>query len=161
MGRGGLALLLVSTISAIALGEPSAHSATATHAPLTPTEIHSQPAPRPFESEPLPAHPLRASMTSNEISTVGSNEISPRLIRVVLDSEAVASFPVEAESSIVPEAPALSTPPRLLSIRRNLDDDGDVFERVGATRRLIRRSLDDTSDLAPVSAARRLRTTLD
>jgi hypothetical protein len=102
---------------------------------------------------------VRASLTSTQVLAVGAGDVSPRMIRVVLETESVASFPVDdnEEPVSVPAVPH----PRLFSIRRNLDDDGNVFERAGATHRLIRRSLDDSNELAPVSAARRLRSSLD
>ncbi|MGC4087400.1 MAG: hypothetical protein QM756_05830 [Polyangiaceae bacterium] len=112
-----------------------------------------------FQGPPLPPHPLRASLVSNELAAVGQSNVSPRPIRVVLDTESVASFPIDDASSS--DANALPQAPRLPSIRKRLDDDDGVFEHIGATRRLIRRTLDDSNDLASVSVARRLRSTLD
>lgn len=163
MGRVGLASIVILLSAAARATEPSAappSASTATYAPVALTEQKPPPAPREqFDMPRMPAHPLRASLSSSEVLAVGAGDVSPRMIRVVLETESVASFPVDDEEEPV-SVPALPRP-RLLSIRRNLDDDGSVFERAGATHRLIRRTLDDSSDFAPVSAARRLRTSLD
>lgn len=156
-------LFLVSAVARAT--EPSAPvrtPAAATYAPVALPDQKPPPAAREeFDMPRLPAHPLRASLTSTELATVGAGEVTPRMIRVVLDTESVASFPIDDARDDEPVSVPAMPRPRLLSIRRNLDDDGDVFERAGATHRLIRRSLDDASDLAPVSAARRLRSSLD
>jgi len=161
MGRIGAALL-VTSVTAIAHGtEPTAPAAASPYAAVALTDAKARPpALVEFQMERMPPHPMRASMTSNEVSAVGTNEAPPRTIRVVLDPEAVASFPIDSEETPVAQ-PAFSSRARLLSIRKNLDDDAGVFERTGATNRLIRRSLDDAGDWASVSAGRRLRSTLD
>lgn len=138
MGRVGLALLVTTfTVRALAT-EPTATSsepelAAYAQLPLTEARSHAK-APLQFEPAEPPA----------------------RWIRVVLDAEAVASF--AAEDDALESGTVVPSPPRLRSIRQSLDD---VFEHVGATHRLIRRSLEDYGEFAPVSAARRLRGTLD
>jgi hypothetical protein len=165
MGRVGAALL-VMTVTALAHGiEPGASVPSALPQSPYAAVALAEARPRPpahaeFQTDRLPAHPLRASMTSNEVSAVGVNASSSRTIRVVLDPEAVASFPVDSDEA--PAAVPLFNPrARVLSIRKNLDDDAGVFEQTGLTRRLIRQTIDDTSDWPSVSAARHLRSTLD
>jgi len=157
------------SVTAIAHGtEPNAKAAASPYAAVALADAKARPAAlSEFQMERMPPHPMRASMTSNEVLAVGTNPTPPRTIRVVLDPEAVASFPIEGEDAPIaapvaaPVAPVFGSHDRLLSIRKNLDDDSGVFERAGATNRLIRRSLDDAGDWASVSAGRRLRSTLD
>ena len=158
MGRVG-SILPLMLLAAHARGEPmqTSDDDAAAYAPLASAEAHKLRSHAEFELPALPAHPLRQSLTSSEVSRVGAREVSPRLIRVVLDTSSVASFPTDDEPNASVRVSAVpATYSR--SIRKNLDDDGFVF---GATRRLIRRSFDDYGEFAPVSAARHLRGTLD
>ncbi len=163
MGRVALASI-VFLLSAGARAQPSAKTppaapSTAAYAPIAVTEQKPSTTREQFDMPRMPPHPVRASLSSTEVLAVGAGDVSPRMIRVVLETESVASFPDDDDEEPV-SVPAVPHP-RLLSIRRNLDDDGNVFERAGATHRLIRRTLEDSNDLAPVSAARRLRSSLD
>lgn len=148
--------LVVMTLSARALAadpEP----------PAFPYEVipraEGQPRPAPYTTtEPVPAHPLRLSMTASDVSTVGRSEASPRKITLALDTESVAAFPVD--DAPVSQVPPFAARSRLLMIRNALDDDG-VSECLVIPRRLIRSAIEDSLDHVPMSAARRLRTTLD
>lgn len=162
MGRAGLVAMVMVLASGTALAtEPAlpASAALSTYAPIALTEQKPPSAAQPqFDMPRLPAHPLRASLLSTAVKPVGAGDVAPRMIRVALETESVASFPIDDE--VPPNVVALP-PARPPALRRNLDDDGDVFERAGATRRSIRQSLEESSELAPVSAARRLRSSLD
>jgi hypothetical protein len=140
MGRVAFVLLGITFSAPAHATEPTASTSEAEpagYAPLAAREGRQKPTRvLAFETPELPAHPLRASLTTSDISSVGAGDVSARWIRVVLDPEAVASFPAEDGTYA---SPSSAPPPRLVSIRKTLDDD----------------------TFAPVSAARRLRGTLD
>ena len=155
--RGFWLSLLVMTITASA-------GAKGPEAPAFPYALmalgsSARSAPRaPFRVAALPAPALRLWLTPSDVTRADGAVIAPRAIRLALEPESIASFPSDPDA-VMSQVPASDSRPRLLTIRRDLDEGG-MCEEGDVRYRLIRGAMEESSDQV-LSVARVLRTTLD
>lgn len=101
--------------------------------------------------------PLRLWLGAPDAGENEGTEPRTRAIRLTLEPEATASFPIESDA---PVCQATASPRgRWLTLRKDLEDGGGC-QALDAPSRLIRRAMEESGDPASLSA-RVLRTTLD
>jgi hypothetical protein len=154
--RGLRLCLLVMTITASAgAKEPEAPPFPYALIALT-GGPHSVPR-APFRMATLPAPALRLWLTPSDAPASEGAHVAPRAIRLALEPESIASFPIDPEA-VMSRVPAPEARPRRLTIRRDLDEGG-MCEKSDVPYRLIRGAMEESSD--QVLSARVVRTTLD
>jgi len=148
---------VTATAASAAAAEPSApafpYAVITLSGGLTRPAVHT-----PFRAPALTTPPLRVWLGASDTTETDEKEPRARAIRLTLEPESMASFPIESEVPMC-RASVPDTRWRWLTLRKDLDD-GARCEALDGPYRLIRCAMEESMDAASM-AARVVRTTLD